>query len=350
MKRPAIIVVCLAALIVLATVGYYLLHRGPAASDSMPGAAPPLLSLLPPQAPYVIYADVAALRNSAFLNRLMALAPTSDEDPEYADFVRSTGFDYSRDLDRVAIAIFPTAPIPTVSIFAEGRFDQQKIIDYALRSGKTEVRDGRKIYVLPSSTPGGEVTLRIVAANRIELTSNPQGNSSMPANNSDPTGAELKQRINRVAGSPLFAAIRMDAVPKDARIGSFRIDVITGAMRGVQWLTLSAVPQGQDLRAVVDGECESSAHANVLGLALGGLRAMAKELLAAPGTRKQLTPQGSDALLQLVRTTEISSGNRNVVLAVSFTPQILDGLAAPSPAPRQQVPAKAPPGTARPAH
>ena len=350
MKRPAIIVVCLAVVVVLATVGYYFLHRAPAATDSMPGEAPPLLSLLPPQAPYVIYADVAALRNSAFLNRIAALAPAPNEDPEYADFVRSTGFDYSRDLDRVAISIFPTAPIPTVAIFAEGRFDQQKIIDYALRSGKTEVRDGRKIYVLPSSTPGGEVTLRIIAANRIELTSNPRGNFSMPANNSDPTGAALKQRINRVAGSPLFAAIRMDAVPKDARIGTFRIDAITNLLQSVHWLTFAAAPQGQNLRVVLEGECESSLDATQLNLALGGLRIMARGYLSEPATRKQFTPQGGEALLQLVKQADISAESNRVQLAVSLTPEILDGLAAPNPAPRQQVPAKAPPGTAKPAH
>ena len=79
-----------------------------------------------------------SLRNSAFLNRLIALIPTPNEDPDYLEFVRSTGFDYTRDLDRVAIAIFPTTPLPTVVTFAEGRFDQQKIIAYALRTGKAE--------------------------------------------------------------------------------------------------------------------------------------------------------------------------------------------------------------------
>lgn len=349
MKRPAIIVVCLAVVLVLATVGYYVLHRGPAATDSMPGAAPPLLSLLPPQVPYVIYADVAALRNSAILNRLVALAPAPNEDPEYADFVRSTGFDYSRDLDRVAISIFPTAPIPTVAIFAEGRFDQQKIIDYALRSGKTEVRDGRTIYVLPSSNPGGEVTLRILAPNRIELTSS-QAKSLMPANNSDPTGAALKQRINRVAGSPLFAAIRMDAVPRDAKIGSFRIDAITNSLQGVHWLTLAVAPQGQNLRVVLEGECESSLDATQLNLALGGLRIMARGFLSEPATRKQFTPQGGEALMQLVKQAVISAESNRVQLAVSLTPEILDGLAAPGPNPRQQAPAKAPLGTGKPAH
>ena len=172
----------------------------------------------------------------------------------------------------------------------------------------------------------------------------------MPMNTSDPTGAALKQRINRVAGSPLFAAVRMDAVPKDARIGTFRIDAITDSLQSVHWLTFAAAPQGQNLRVVLEGECESSLDATQLNLALGGLRIMARAYLSEPATRKQLTPQGGEALMQLVKQADISAEGNRVQLAVSLTPGILDGLAAPGPAPRQQVPAKAPPGTAKPAH
>jgi hypothetical protein len=347
MKRPAIIVVCL-AVVVLAAAGYYFLHHGPAAKDSMPGVAPTMLSLLPPDAPYVIYADVEAFRSSAFLNRVIALAPTPNEDPEYAEFVRSTGFDYSRDLDRVAIAIFPTAPLPTVVTLAEGRFDQQKIIAYALRTGKTEEREGRTVYVLPSSTPGGDVTVRIVAANRIELTSGPRGNVAAPTKSSDPAGAALKERINRVAGSPLFAAIRMDAVPKGAKVGSFNIDAITSSLQSVHWLTLAVAPQGQDLRVVVEGECTSSLDATQLNLALGGLRLMARAYLSEPSVRKQFAPQGGDALVQLVKQADITATSNRVQLAVSLTPAVLDGLA--SPAPKQQAPVKAPAGSAKPVH
>ena len=113
MKKSAIVIVCVAVLLLVAA-GYYFFHSGRPARDSMPGPAPTILSLLPSQAPYVIYADCQSLRNSAFLNRLIALVPAPSEDPDYAEFVRATGFDYARDLDRVAIAIFPTTPLPTV--------------------------------------------------------------------------------------------------------------------------------------------------------------------------------------------------------------------------------------------
>ena len=349
MKKSAIVVLCLAVL-VLAAGAYYFLHRTPPATDSMPGTAPTMLSMLPSQAPYVIYADVLSLRSSAFLNRLISLVPAPNEDPEYAEFVRSTGFDYARDLDRVAIAIFPTTPLPTVVTFAEGRFDQQKIIAYALRTGKAEERDGHPVYILPSSSPGGDVTVRFVAANQIELVSAPHGKVLAPMNTSDPTGAALKERINRVAGSPLFAVVRMDAVPKDAAIGTFRIDAITNSMQGVQWLTLAAAPQGQDLRAVLEGECDSALDATQMNLALGGLRIMARGFLSEPATRRQFTPQGADALSQLVKQADISTTGKRVELAVSLTPGILDGLAAPTPAPKPPRSTKAPAVAPKPAH
>jgi hypothetical protein len=342
MKKTAIVVLCL-VVVVLAAAGYYFLHRHPIATDSMPGTAPTILSQLPTQAPYVVYADVASLRSSAFLNRLIALIPTPNEDPDYLEFVRSTGFDYTRDLDRVAIAIYPTTPVPTVVILADGRFDQQKIASYALRTGKSEERDGHSLYVLPASTPGGEVTVRFISADRIQLVSHPQGKTLAPTDTSDPTGAAVKERINRVAGSPLFAVVRMDAVPKDVMIGSFRIDTITGSMQGVKWLTLSASPSQQNLNVALQGECESTLQATQLNLALGLVRTMARAYLSDKNTRKQFTPQGADALTKLVKQADISTTGNRLQLAVSLSPEILDGLAAPPPV-------KAPAAAPKPAH
>jgi hypothetical protein len=343
MKKPVIVVLCL-VVVVLAAAGYYLLHSGRPAKDSMPGTAPTILSLLPPQAPYVIYADMQSLRSSSFLNRLIALIPTPNEDPDYLDFVRSTGFDYTRDLDRVAVAISPTTPLPTVLTFVEGRFDEQKIIAYALRTGRADKRDGFiSEYVVPSSVPGGEISLQFITPNRIQIISRPVGNPGATPKGSNPPAADMTERINRVAGSPLFAVVRMDAVPKDAMIGSLRIDAITGSMQGVKWLTLSASPNQQNLNVALQGECESTLQATQLNLALGFLRTMARAYLSDKNTRKQFTPQGADALTKLVKQADISTTGNRLQLAVSLSPEILDGLAAPPPT-------KAPIAAPKPAH
>jgi hypothetical protein len=331
MKKPAIIVLCL-AVVVLAVAGYYFLHRGPAATDSMPGTAPTMLSLLPQQAPYVIYANLETLRGSAFLNRLVAIVPAPKEDPEYLEFVRATGFDYTRDLDRVAVAIIPTTPTATVVMIGEGRFDQQKIIAYH------------------NNLTGDQTTVHFLSPNRIELVNRVNWNPAPPPPSSDPAAAAMTERINRVAGSSLFAVVRMDAVPKDAAVGTFRIDAITSSMQGVKWLTLAVAPQGQDLRAVLEGECDSALDATQMNLALGGLRIMARGFLSEPATRRQFTPQGANALTKLVKQADISATGKRVQLAVSLTPEILDGLAAPAPATRPPSPTKGPAVAPKPAH
>ena len=108
--------IALAALVglVAAAAGVYLYR----ARRPMPAAAPSTLpvpsvfSELPPDAPGVAYLDVAALRKlqGSPLATMLGLAgadPQSDRD--YAEFVRGTGFDYTRDLDKAAIAFWPAS-------------------------------------------------------------------------------------------------------------------------------------------------------------------------------------------------------------------------------------------------
>ncbi len=64
-----------------------------------------VLSLMPPEASSVLFADLSELRQAPFIAQLYAWAPKPQADADYAQFVKETGFDYERDLDRMAIAI-----------------------------------------------------------------------------------------------------------------------------------------------------------------------------------------------------------------------------------------------------
>src|SRR5215469_7230172 len=101
-----------------------------------------VLSYLPRDPDAVVFVDVAALRQSPFLAQLSAWLPQQQQDPDYAQFVADTGFNYERDLDHLAIAYvkFWNTPennhVPDGAIFiGEGKFDRQKITAYALRKG-----------------------------------------------------------------------------------------------------------------------------------------------------------------------------------------------------------------------
>lgn len=335
-------------MLVLLAAGYiYFFHVPGLHSPSTSGPPPSLISLLPTQAPYVVYADLDALRKSEFLARLVAIAPTQQEDPEYTEFVRETGFDYTRDLDRVAIAIFPGSPNAKVVALAEGRFDQQKITAYALRTGKTVQREGRTTYIVPASTTGEEVTVNFLAPNRIELISEAVGTPPDPPAASPKSDPEMQERVSRVAGSAIFAVARTDAAPKGVTLGTVRLDDIESALKGVQWITLAGVPEGQNLRVVLEGECDSITGALNLDLTLGGFRIIGRAAMAAPSTRKQFTPKGADALTKLLSLVDISHTGKIVRVMVAFTPDLLDGLAAPPPHKPTPAPVAAP---AKPAH
>ena len=103
-----------------------------------PGPAGPHEPAVSSGAPVVAYIDVAALRKlqDSPLAAMLGLAGAQPEqDREYQAFVRDTGFDYTRDLDEAAIAMWPTSVMAPkgrlgdnlVLAIADGRFDQEKI-------------------------------------------------------------------------------------------------------------------------------------------------------------------------------------------------------------------------------
>src|SRR5579862_7629217 len=104
----------------------------PAANEALPRASSPdLVQQLPGGAHAVVFADMVELRASSFANELASLAPTPTQDPPYTNFVRDTGFDYTRDLDRVAAALWPQTSPTSIVALAQGRFDEAKIERYA---------------------------------------------------------------------------------------------------------------------------------------------------------------------------------------------------------------------------
>jgi hypothetical protein len=397
MRRIAIIIV-LAALVVIAAAGYYSWHRSSTGAGPDSGAEPSLVSLLPPGAPYVFYVDVAALRKAEFLAKLSAIFPAPAEDPEYTEFVRATGFDYSRDLDRVAITSIPGASsagsisgsssgvsATAFMTLAEGRFDQQKIQAYALRSGKTEQRDGQTFYVIDSGAsvnttgkttsgnatgnasgnssgkapgkqsgnssgnPSGNiVTLRFLSATRIELITRPKqsapsensaqrnsGRSDSPQNSSPaPSAADVsafRDHVARVSGAMVFGVLRMDSVPRDLSLGPVRMDAIADTIKNVHWLSLAVTAEGENLRVSIEGECGSMLESAQLQVGLGALRMLGRGALSDPSVRRQITPEGLAALDKLAAQIDISHDGARVRIMAVLSPDMLTSFAAPPP-------------------
>jgi hypothetical protein len=335
-KRAWIAVAVLAVLAV--TAGVFYLHRARRPlPPPAPAAGPPpdLMSLIPASAPVVAYIDVAALRKlqNSPLAALLGLTGTDpQQDRDYQDFVRGTGFDYARDLDATAIAIWPSSLVAPhgglgsnqVLALADGRFDQAKIEAYALRTGKTTVRGTRTIYVVPGEPA---TSFSFLSATRILLTTGESLSVLTIKPSTEDTDA-MRARIKRVAGAPIFAAARTDAFPKsfhDVFQNSPQLETLARSVKG---LTLAGQPQGDRIDLAIDGECDSLAHAAELATLLDTLRMFGSVALSDSKTQKQMTKEQAAFLAAFVREVRVTHQDHWVRLTLAVTPEML-GLANP---------------------
>ncbi len=300
-----------------------------------PAAGPPpnLMTLLPPGAPVVVYIDLAALRKLEN-SPLAALLGLAGEDPEqdrdYQDFVRGTGFDYTRDLDATAMAIWPsTLPTPRsglgsnqVLAVADGRFDQAKIEAYALRTGKKTMRGEQVIYVVPGEPA---MSFSFLSSTRILLTTG-ESLRILTAQTNAAENDAMRARIKRVAGAPIFAAARTDAFPKsfyDVFQNSPQLETLA---RSVTGLTLAGQPQGDRIELAIDGECDSLTHAAELVTLLDTLRMFGSVALSDRKTLKQMTKEQAALLGAFVEHVRVTHEDHWVRLTLAVTPEML-GLA-----------------------
>jgi len=301
----------------------YYLRRGTRAAQS--STIPDLITLVPPEAPYLIYADLAALRSSPFLASLMASVPAPAVDKEYAQFVRATGFEYTRDLDRVVLALIPKLPANQTVALVEGRFDQQKITSFALLTGKLEHQDGAEVYVLPATTNSGAASFAFLDANRMALTDGPRL-AVLPPRASGGLAPDMRERISRVAGSALFAVGKVGPVPENFAPGGLRSEQFTHLMHSVRWFTLAVRPEGDRMRVALEAECDTPENARQMAGTLDGLRLLGQASLSDANTRKRLEPEALRLLDSLLRIVEVSRDELRVRLALELTPEMLGSL------------------------
>ena len=324
------VVVC--ALGVIAAVYLYRLHR-PLASTSS-GPAPSILAELPPDAPAIAYLDVAALRKlqNSPLSAVLGLTKNgSQTDREYADFVRDTGFDYTRDLDQAAIAFWPTSLAPEANAagddpalaIADGRFDQQKIEAYAVRAGgKTEQHGNRKIYIVPGNPV---VSFEFLSPKRIAIASGKKSPELLNISAEGQRDPAMQTRINRVAGSPVFAVARTSDLPAGFYANLAKSPELDHLVRSIQGLSLSGQPQGDQIHVALDAECDSMKNAFEMSTILDGFRLIGSMSLSDPKTRRQLqmTREQAAFLEALIKAAKVSQQDRWVRIGLDLTPEML---------------------------
>ena len=327
-----------AGLAVFAVAGTVLVYSGYLRSR-VAGASPTteLLSEVPAGAPTLIYLDLTAIRASSFYQNRPDRSPLTIPDSDYAKFVQATGFDFEEDLDRVAIASWPqslTQERKSTVAVAEGRFDRQKIRDYAMKNGKLDHQQGREVFLFPARAPAtaGSAkpptdsswnSLVFLDDHRIAMV---EGSSIAPvleSHGANSAADPAHERAARVSGAAAFVISRAPAVPVNFAPGGMQSTQLASLLRSVQWITLAARPEGENLRVSLEGECLTDTDARQLQSTIETLRMFGQAALESPKTRHSMEPATFGVLDTLLKSADVKETAERVRILVEVTPDIL---------------------------
>jgi len=318
-----------------AAVGVYFYRQHRPLAGASAGRPPDLLSQIPADAPVIGYLDFATLRglrNSPLAAVLGLTSPGPQADREYAEFVRDTGFDYTRDLDSVAIGLWPGSlatppgkhPSERIIAIAIGLFDQMKIEAYALRTGKL-LKTNPSVYEFPGQSPAQGIFLRFLSSDRIALASNPAILDELTTSPVHAREPAMAARIERVAGSPIFAVARTDNLGPsfyESLKGSQQLERL---IRSVRSVTLAGKPTANGITLALDGDCDSMSSAFQIATLLDGFRFIGAAALADPRTRRQMTKEQAVFLDALLRQVKVNHQDHWVRITLDVTPAMLGG-------------------------
>lgn len=311
-----------------------------------------MLELAPAEADAVIFLDLAQFRSSPFLLEFLKWAPRGAPESDYARFVESTGFDYERDLDRLALSISRQGSRSKVVVIADGRFDRKKIETYGASFGALKSSRGRTIYAVPIAGASRTVFFSFLRDDRIAW-------STDAAYFAEPraalSSADWRERFLRLAGTPVFAVLHEDSDAlgdfAEHAPGGLRSPQLASLLSQLQWISIGGKPEGNLLRVVVDGESVSEATIRRLKEMLGGIVVLAQMGLNDPKTTTRLDPAIRQAYLELLGSADIQQLDRgrskSVRVIFDVTPKLFE-TARTAPA-ESDPPPPAPAASERPA-
>jgi hypothetical protein len=316
------IVAALAASAILAGGFSYRSFRQNAAAQASPGSE--LLSALPWGAPTLVYVDLTAVRASSFYQHRPDKGPIALPNEEYAEFVRSTGFDFEKDLDRVVVASWPASgnELRKNIVIAEGRFDRAKIRSYAVREGKLDHQQGHEVFVFPAGARTGSNSLSFLDDQHIAMVDGPSIAPAFAGHSQDSAPDPARERAARLDGAAAFAVTRVPPLPDQFAQGGAQSAQLANLARSIQWVTLAARPEGDNLRILLEGECDSGSDALQLKSALELLRMFGRAGLETPKTRQSMDPAALAMLQSLLTSAEVTQAAERVRIRVELTPDI----------------------------
>jgi hypothetical protein len=241
-------------------------------SPTLDGAG--MASYMPQREAAVLFIDVAALRSTGILEKLVG--STVAEEPEYKAFVQQSGFDYKRDLDRVIV----NSAEGTHYLLAEGRFEWNKLKKYAESQGGSCDGD---FCTVKGSTPGRVVSFYPVSKHYLAISSSQNPNAAREINS-----RSLVKLSYDIPDRPLWLHVPSSVLRRQTDLPA-GTRLFTRALEPAQRVMFSLGPQAEKFELKMDVTCRTPEDAVVLKNQLEGITKLLQSLIArekqSPTTR-----------------------------------------------------------------
>lgn len=297
---------------------------------AMQPSAEELIGMLPTGASTLVYLDLAAIRASSFYQHRADKGPLAVPSQDYAEFVRATGFDFERDLDRAVVAVWPATPKSRKNIaIAEGRFDREKIRSYAETQGRVDHQQGREVFLFPATAQGNWNSVVFLDESRLAFVSGQSVDELFAAHSTSPVADPVRAHAARFDGAAAFAVTQLPAIPEDPAPGSGPMSgavpsQLMSLVRSVRWITFAVRPEGDNLRVSLEGECDNGENARQLETALELLRAFGRMGLQNQKTRDSMSPAALASLQIALNSAEVTQTDQRVRILLELRPDIFN--------------------------
>jgi hypothetical protein len=235
-----------------------------------------MAAYMPQREAAVLFIDVAAIRNSGILDKLVGSAVS--EEAEYKSFLEQSGFDYKRDLDRVMV----NSAQDTHYFLVEGRFDWDKLQSYAKSQGGSCEGD---FCSVKGSTPGRIISFYPVAKKFMALASSPNEKAAREISSRTPV-----KPAYTVPDKPVWLYLPVSALQENVNLPA-GTRLFVRALESAKQVMFSLGPQGSNkFEILMDVACGTPEQAAILRTQLEGVTKLLQSLIA----REKQTPSMRD--------------------------------------------------------
>jgi len=310
----------------------------------MPGGeGPRSFRYLPANCVIAVHIDLEGLRNHPLVRQALSSQVRPQLDSDYAEFVRTTGFNFEQDLDAVSLGISGQDGARVVHAVLQGRFDRKKIDGYSGQHRQSTTNHlGHAIdeFTGPS---GRKFRLAFLEQGRLAFSNAPDmppirtmvelAERSAPALES--RLKELRVFEHLPSGTQAWIAVDLERAGRlhvpagPAASGtSLSAELLRGSRLGLLAARLSE--REMELRMVA--ECATNAQAQRVAQSLSGLRALLVALAAREKGAGAAAAELGRAMGQISINVEKNAAVVNWRLEAALLEKLLKESAAPRPA------------------